>query len=371
MGFLKYYSRSIFGLSDIRTILASYLVVAACCLFANGVAVADAVETAEQNEAAQKTLHVMASIRPLQMLVQDLTQGILPVSVDVLVPRNSSPHDYQLTPRSAFSLRNADFVVWLGASAEPYLTKAIFQQKSATVAMLNLPAMHLRHYSEVAVHKGQGDAGQELEEHNDRGHNHDDAHEHSGIDPHFWWSVQHLDVAAQALVEQLSKLRPKAALALRSRYVQWIESLREQRQQARKQLKSNPAGVLTYHDSLFYLQLDLQRELQPTSQLMSQPDVKPGARQLIELRQRVQAQKLQCLILEPGSSLAWISKIDPNGLLNQVTIDPLGWSVDPLGENLEGAEGGLIAAMLRSAYQKLELCLAKKSVTTAEPSPGN
>lgn len=347
MDLIKLFSRAIIGLGALLGLLVSALAVASSVGNAN----------AEISSEEEAPLHVVASILPLQMLVQDLTQDILPAHVEVLVPRNSSPHNYQLTPKSAFGLRNADFVVWLGASAEPYLQKAISQQKNNSIATLNLPAMHLRHYNESSVHqearhKANLESLAKTDSYTDSDHDHEE-HAHKGIDPHFWWSVQHLDVAALALVSQLSQLRPKAAPKLRERYTQWIAALRQQRQPAREQLKGNSAGVLSYHDSLFYLQLDLERQLQPTSQLMSQPDLKPGARQLIELRKQVQEQKLQCLILEPGSSLAWIAKIDPDGLLSQVTIDPLGWDV-------EIAEGSRIAAMLRSAYHKLAMCMAKK-----------
>nr|MDT0253921.1 zinc ABC transporter substrate-binding protein [Endozoicomonas sp.] len=66
---------------------------------------------------------VLASIKPLQLIAQAVTEGV--TNADVLLPPGSSPHSYSLKPSDARKLRNADVVFWVGPSMESFLSRML------------------------------------------------------------------------------------------------------------------------------------------------------------------------------------------------------------------------------------------------------
>ena len=59
--------------------------------------------------------------------VQSLTQQVMGTlgAPDVLLEPGADPHSYQLRPRQAYALQNADLVIWIGPELTPWLDRVL------------------------------------------------------------------------------------------------------------------------------------------------------------------------------------------------------------------------------------------------------
>jgi zinc transport system substrate-binding protein len=288
----------------------------------------------DSGSGSTQPLKVVTSIQPLYWLAQDLVAELSDVTLTSLMPRNATPHDFGLTPQLALRLRQADLVLWLGADAEPYLKMAIQQAEGQVLSLLNLQGV-VQRYPDPAQYGLHS-------------HEHDhSAHSAEGLDPHLWWHGDNLILLGEALVDRLTQMRPDQAASLRTRLADWRRGIEVQRMEFRQRYQGASLGALGYHDAFGYLLMDLG--LQADAVLMRSPELTPGARRLLELRQMVSSGELRCVILEPAAKLSWITKIDPEQRLARITLDPMAWDVKASGERVK--------TQLGFAYQQLSACL--------------
>ncbi|MDW2210911.1 zinc ABC transporter substrate-binding protein, partial [Vibrio sp. 2025] len=129
-----------------------------------------------------QAITVLTSIKPIQLMVTELTEGVS--TPEVLVQSNASPHDYSLRPSDVKKVASADLVIWYGHDLEPFLEKVV-SNRSSTLTLSEIPNLALREF--------------------DREHSHDhDGHNHGSHDPHFWLGIKPVKQVAQAVVNKLA-----------------------------------------------------------------------------------------------------------------------------------------------------------------------
>lgn len=268
-----------------------------------------ALVRAEENTG---TYRVLASIRPIALLAQELTAG-LPVQVETLLPAGATTHDYALAPSDLARLKGADQVLWLGPASEPYLRK-ILQSHPRQLAWESLPEL-LRLPARAALH---GDKHNHRDKH-DHGHHHGD----DGIDPHIWWSVPNAILLTRALEQRLAADRPAWRDQLQQQRQQFEQALLAQLVEYRARLASGFKPFLLAHDAFHYLEEDLG--IQSDAAIMLDPEARPGARHLLELKKRVQGQNIGCVLTGVLVPSGLIDKIDSHPPLLRQPMDELGW----------------------------------------------
>jgi len=77
-----------------------------------------AVYVSSVQAAPAPALTVVASVRPLALLINDLTQGA-EVEVKTLLPRGATPHDYALKPSDLKAVAAADVSGNVGPGSAP------------------------------------------------------------------------------------------------------------------------------------------------------------------------------------------------------------------------------------------------------------
>src|SRR5690606_10616423 len=85
---------------------------------------------------------VLASIRPLTLLVTDLLAGTDSEAVYTLLPGNVDPHNYSLRVSDRKALQQARLVVWVGPDMERSLARPLAQRKAHTLQLTALPGLH-------------------------------------------------------------------------------------------------------------------------------------------------------------------------------------------------------------------------------------
>lgn len=207
---------------------------------------------------------VLTSIKPIQLMVTELTEGV--TTPEVLVQSNASPHDYSLRPSDVKKVASADLVIWYGHDLEPFLEKVV-SNRSSTLTLSEIPNLALREF--------------------DSAHSHDhDGHDHGSHDPHFWLGIKPVKQVAQAVVNKLVEIDPANAKTYSNNLVKFEEQLAAKDKEIEQQLAPvKNQGYFVFHDAYGYFEERYQ--LNNLGHFTVTPDRKPGAKTLIQIKKNI------------------------------------------------------------------------------------
>lgn len=129
---------------------------------------------------------VVVDIAPLHSLVNQVMAGV--AEAELIIPAESSPHEYNLRPSQARALAESELVFWMGEELTPWLEKAMdnVADSAQKVSMLKLENTVTYEFREGASFEGHAhhddehghkEHKHEDHHHDDHGHSHDE-HEH-------------------------------------------------------------------------------------------------------------------------------------------------------------------------------------------------
>ena len=257
----------------------------------------------ENNVTGPAGVNLLTSIKPLQLIAQAITHGV--VDSEVLLPPGATTHNYALKPSELERVYAADLLLWLGAPHEPYLAKPVAIRGANDLAIMNYhsAAPELRH----KVHKDSG-------------------HSHIYGDPHVWFSSSEALVIARLLTDTLTQIDPLNATKYKANLALFTARLERVNERIRIRLKPATAiRYLVYHDAYSYFERDYG--LAHLAVVTEQPESKPGARSLLELRKKIVDEAVTCLFIEPQSDPNIVRIITENNTLQVYTLDPMAASI--------------------------------------------
>ena len=251
---------------------------------------------------AQAKLQVLASIKPLALIAQEVAGD--QADVTTLLPITASPHDYPLKMSDHRNLRSADLVLWIGPEMESFLARPLS----------NLPARKL-----ITSYQLSGLNWPELEQ--DEGHHHSN-HAHTGRDPHLWLDPRNAALIAQALATRLAQLQPESAPLFHANAQQFAASAHQLDQQLAQQLALvKDVGFAVYHEG--YGHFVGRYSLHQVAYVAYTPERRPGAKHLKELRE-VLAKEGKCLFMEPHYKAQGMEEMALTLNLRIGLLDPIG-----------------------------------------------
>ncbi|UFN70371.1 zinc ABC transporter substrate-binding protein ZnuA [Vibrio alginolyticus] len=273
---------------------------------------------------------VLTSIKPIQLLVTEITQGV--TSPDVLLQSNTSPHDYALRPSDVKKIASADLVIWYGHDLEPFLEKVV-SDRSNTLTISQIPDLDLREF--------------------DSEHNHDhDGHDHGSHDPHFWLGVSQAQQVAKAVVNQLGSLDPENAAQYQENLKKFETELSQTDLEIKKKLSPvKDKGYFVFHDAYGYF--EERYELNQMGHFTVSPDRKPGAKTLIQIRQKLSLGDVACVFSEPQFTPAVVQSVMRGSKVAKGELDPLGSTIE--------AKPGSYFNFLNNMANNFEQCLSQKT----------
>lgn len=280
---------------------------------------------------------VVTSLRPMGLVLQELARKT-PLKVVVLLPSGTTPHQYSLSSGNLKAIHQAQLIVWLGPESEPYLKNALRQRQhliewASLDGVKRLPVRDLKDFFPQLAGKG---------------HHHDHEHEHSQFDPHLWFSVDNLLVLASAVVQDISERQPELASQLQKNLTRLQQRLQKLQQQYRAQLaaQGNHQPFLLAHDAYQYLERDLG--IAAEAAVSADPEITPGLKTLMKLRQKVKDAGVACVVEDPTVSGPLLDKVVPYSI-TRASIHPLAWD----------SEEQTYSKWLESVYQRISRCLAR------------
>ena len=294
--------------------------------------------------AAAAEPQVVASIRPVHSLVAGVMQGVgEPV---LLLSGASSPHDYSLRPSDARALENATAIFWVGEGLEAFLAKPLgtLAGEARIVALSEAEGVVLLPTRAGGIwHEEAHEEEPQAEE-----HEHEDDHEHGAHDMHLWLDPRNAAAMVDAIVGALATVDP----ANGARYEANGRELRARLAALDEALRAQLAPVadrpfVVFHDAYQYF---VERYgLNEVGSITVDPQRRPGAQRLTEIRARLQELGAACVFAEPQFEPAVVDTVIEGSAARKGVLDPLGASLaagpHQYFELLEGLAGALVACL--------------------------
>ena len=279
---------------------------------------------------------VVTSIKPLHSLISYVMDGI--GSPNLLVDGSSSPHTFQLKPSHATMLQEADVVFWIGEDLESFLETPLdsIAVNARKITLMDSDQIELLKFREKNVfedhhdeHEGHDDHD-EHEEHAD-GHDehegHDDhGHHHGEFDIHFWLDPEIAKSIVKIASLELSKVDPANQATYQTNASNAVSELDKLINDTRTKINSD-AKYIVFHDAYQYFEQRFGIEV--IGALTVNPEVLPGAKQLAEIREVIEHEKVNCLFSEPQFNPSIANTIAQDTGIKAAVLDPLGAELEP------------------------------------------
>ena len=277
---------------------------------------------------------VVTSIKPLHSLVSYVMNGV--GRPDLLVDGSSSPHTFQLKPSHATMLQEADIVFWIGEDLESFLETPLdsIAANAKRVTLMESDKIDLLKFREKNVfdeHEGHDEHDQhdEHDEHDEHeGHDgHDEhAHHHGEFDIHFWLDPEIAKTIVNITANELSEIDPVNKSTYESNAQDAINDLDRLIDNTSAKINSD-ASYVVFHDAYQYFEQRFGIEV--VGALTVNPEVLPGAKQLAEIREVIEHEKVNCLFSEPQFNPSIAETIAGDTGVKSAVLDPLGAELDP------------------------------------------
>ena len=290
---------------------------------------------------------VVASIKPLHSLISYVMDGV--GTPDIIIDGSSSPHTFQLKPSHASMLQEADIVFWIGEDLESFLETPLdsIAKNAKRVTLMDSNEIDLLKFREKNVfddhdehgdehdehgdeHDEHGDEhdehGDEHDEHGDEHDDHHDGHAHGEFDIHFWLDPEIAKTIVSIVARELSEIDAANKSTYEVNAKKAINDLDTLIAETRSKINSD-ATYIVFHDAYQYFEKRFGIEV--IGALTVNPEVLPGAKQLAEIREVIEHEKVNCLFSEPQFNPSIAKTIAQDTGVKASVLDPLGAKLNP------------------------------------------
>ena len=284
---------------------------------------------------AQAEIKVIASIKPIHSLVSYVMDGV--GTPEILVDGSSSPHSFQLKPSHAKMLQNADIVFWIGEDLETFLETPLdsIATNAKKIAIMELNDIQLLEFREKHIfedhdeHVEEDGHDEHVEEDGHDEHVEEDGHDehnHGEFDIHFWLDPEIAKVIVKNIARELSKIDVANKSIYKANAVKAIEELDALITATKLKINTN-ASYVVFHDAYQYFEKRFGIEV--LGALSVNPEILPGAKQLAEIREVIQHEKVNCIFSEPQFNPSIANTIAQDTGVKSAVLDPLGARLEP------------------------------------------
>jgi zinc transport system substrate-binding protein len=242
------------------------------------------------SRAADARLHIVTTIKPLQLLVNAIVGDDQPV--DVLLDPSMSPHDYQLRPSERRKLDRADVVFWIGPNMETFMMPVLSAlDRRVTIVTL----------------QDKADAG----------------------DPHLWMDPVLAAAMGHRIADALEKLAPTSDRRWQANANRLQERLLAEDKHLREQIAANgrPRGYLVAHDA--YSRFEARYGLSHRAALTDSSDMPPSAQHIARIEAALRAGEISCVMREPAATPKLLRTLLQGREVRVEVIDAMALEVSP------------------------------------------
>ncbi len=337
------------------------MMVAALC------ALAGASGTAVQ---AEGPLRVVVTIKPIHSLVTALLAGV--TEPRLIVEGQTSPHAYALRPSAVRAASEADVLVRVSPTVEPFTTRLVATlPKTVEVVTLatlaGLTVLPVR--TEAMFEPHEHEAGHEHTAEHARAASHDDhardpnhandadhdahaalAADAARIDGHIWLDPGNARRIVAALAAEFARRAPDQAARITAN----ARALEQRIGDLEREIGGELASVkdrpfIVFHDAYQYL--DRRYALDARGSITMSPEAQPSARRLAQLRRRLAEIGPVCVFAEPQFKDGVVATVIEGTSARSATLDPEGALLE------SGPE--LYFSLMRNLVAGIQGCLSR------------
>ncbi|WP_281647312.1 zinc ABC transporter substrate-binding protein ZnuA [Parendozoicomonas sp. Alg238-R29] len=281
---------------------------------------------------AKEEPKVLVSIKPLELIATAITDGV--TTPELILQPGTSPHDYSLKPSDIKNLASADLVFWIGEDLEGFLATPLdrYVGNTYSIAMMDAPNVKVERFlsadrEDVQQKMKDMEKGHNGYGHNGHGHNHE-GHDHGSHDPHIWLSPDNAIAMARAMMQALSEVDKPNAETYQANYLSFVDLVKKSDSINKQVLNDlHQKGFFIFHDAWGYF--TRHYDLKVLDVFTLSPEQQPGARHMLQLRNKLKKAGKTCVFREPQFEPAYLDAMI-NGLPVRVAvIDPLASDVQP------------------------------------------
>jgi zinc transport system substrate-binding protein len=330
---------------------------------------------------AAAELKVTATIKPIHALVSQVMEGVgVPT---LLVKGAASPHTYALKPSDARELNHANVVFRVSEAVEPFTRKitSALPESVRVVTLADAPGIdwlnvrtgetfeahdHGHAHDHDDAHDHDHDHGHDHDKHaheKDDGHHdhagHGDEHagdkdgdDHRSRDGHVWLDPEN----ARKMVAEIARVLADADPANAEKYKAnaaksdaAIVALAGDIARELEPVKGKPFVV--FHDAYQYF--ERRFGLSALGSITLNPEAKPSAKRLTEIRKKLGALSASCVFSEPQFQAKLVAAATEGTSARSGILDPEGALVEPGPRAYE--------TLLRNLATGLKTCLVQGS----------
>ncbi len=234
---------------------------------------------------------IVVSVKPLHSLVANITKGISTPILILSAP--TSPHTYTLKPSNAAALSKAKLIFWIGPQLETFLLKPITTlNRNAIVISFPPPD--------------------------------------KSTDPHIWLDPLRVKKMVRKIASALIPQDQKNTALYQANLQNTLNRLDTLDQKLKAQL-ADTKPFLVFHNAYSYLAE--RYNLKIVGSLVNNPEIKPGAKRIRQIRQILETSDVTCLFSEPQFNRKIITALLAESQIKIGTLDPLGSDIPPGSEH--------------------------------------
>lgn len=278
---------------------------------------------------ARADVTIVTTILPIEGLVRAV--GGAHIAVETLGDGTTSPHDMRLTPVDRQRLNQADLVVMVDPSLEPFLTRLTPHLKQVLVlSELNGLTLLEGEQHHDAHHDGHDDHHDDdhhdgHDDHHDGHDDHHDAHHNDAenLDPHLWLDPHNTITIATELARVLGKIAPADAATFTANADRLAAQIRALDRTLTKKLAATKGKkYVMFHDAFAYFTAHYQIDIPAV--VASEAHGGMGVHELNDLRKILASGRINCLFTEPQFSAPIVGQLANDYGIAVGVIDPLG-----------------------------------------------
>ncbi|MTI12074.1 zinc ABC transporter substrate-binding protein ZnuA [Sansalvadorimonas verongulae] len=263
---------------------------------------------------------VVVSIKPLELIASAITDGV--TTPELLLQPGTSPHNYSLKPSDIQKLASANVVFWIGEDLEGFLEAPLqhYASDAKSIELMHAPDMKIQRFSSAKAddHEDHDHASHAAHIESDHG-----GHHHHGIyDPHVWLSPDNAIAMAAAMTQTLSEIDKDNADVYKANYSHFAEIVKKA-DATNKNLLSDlhDKGFFVFHDGWGYF--THHYDLKVLDVFTLSPEQQPGARHMLQLRNKLKDAGQTCVFREPQFHPAYLATMVDKLPVKVDVIDPL------------------------------------------------
>lgn len=261
---------------------------------------------------------LVVSNKPLALVVKAVVGDLM--DVEVLIPQNADPHQFQLKPSDMLKVQRSDLLVWLSPELEPNLAKLMVtknaSQRFGLAESLGLNLLPLRESVLIEGH-----------DHENHHHPHALGHLEGLRDIHVWTSPSRMVKFAQGLSASLQKHYPEYNEKLNTQFKSFEQSVNAQLTPAALGLESLEfSNVVFYHDAFQYFENEYG--INSSGYLLQDLEQKLTLRQMLKVKSTLSEKAVRCVVVEPGFNPKLLQKLFGKRYFDTVLVSPLADEVE-------------------------------------------